>query len=112
VSVHERPRCKECGLRIVVPLSLTTGLCSVCRRDAGARFSGPWQWSACTEPTHWHRDVGDRCSRFSFNMTGAICVSRDDPNMTLPEGVPYPDHGWKYVLTCTAHQAQDRTPVK
>jgi hypothetical protein len=48
---------------------------------------------------------GVGCSAFRRWLTGPLALSPEDPTHTLPEGVAYPEHGWRYVPTCTALDA-------
>lgn len=44
-------------------------------------------------------DDGASCSAFPRKLRGVI--DHVDDRLVLPEGIPFPEHGWKWVLTCT-----------
>lgn len=68
----------------------------------------------CTDPVctrmqqmyeRWGDSRGDRCSAFHRGLTGPLLLDLEDPRLTLPEGVPYPQHQWQRLLTCTSIDA-------
>lgn len=69
--------------------------------------------TACADPVctkaQSHPDAaevrGAGCSAFKRWLTGPLALSPEDPTHSLPEGVPYPEHQWGYVPTCTALDA-------